>query len=637
MLNLVLLVSLAIAPPVSSASAIPSESVRNAIAMGDRKGAGTQLNQLVESRLPVKAGKPDPLLDSIFADFYATSGEVSRAGPLFERLAANPATPNRSHYQLLLATYKETWGDLDGAAADYRSLSGTSGDAHVRRSALIGLARLTMTSDPAAALAILGGPGLAEMPPEESWERELLRSRAYAIAGQNASVGGALDKAWQSSPSAPLTADAIVRVANDRALLAARTGDRSAMVPMLAVGHQQRGGNDREGALAKALPTCGTAGVMPADRVVVEVSRIPQADRPTMQVAWANRAGVGAIFLKALAAAYIPTVGDAQASEFALACRTVPSPDRPVRTLGDNRQLSWLSANGVYLNGAWDDATDPNTLAARLAAREARYGPNSMFVLPTLLLMASNAEYAADTDGRKQAAVTVARVLAIGEANGAPPGWLLQLRIGAISAKAANQTITFGEAETLVKNVIDAAIADPAVPSDELYELTIKMTKIPIFTNAVKVIWLEELRDRLKREGLMSEAAATALALRQIHLEMLDPHGADAATTGFPISNHACALSETKSQIVSSGIKPEDYPKDLVNAVLQGISVVEFDVGSDGVASGGRLIVSDPPLAFDAATLARVPTIRYEPARFNGVSAACVAEVQSVRWQVPYM
>lgn len=42
-----------------------------------------------------------------------------------------------------------------------------------------------------------------------------------------------------------------------------------------------------------------------------------------------------------------------------------------------------------------------------------------------------------------------------------------------------------------------------------------------------------------------------------------------------------------------------------------------------GNAQNGRLLLEDPPYAFNQIALARIPTLHYDPARFGGKVAAC--------------
>jgi hypothetical protein len=70
---------------------------------------------------------------------------------------------------------------------------------------------------------------------------------------------------------------------------------------------------------------------------------------------------------------------------------------------------------------------------------------------------------------------------------------------------------------------------------------------------------------------------------------------------------------------------------------MPGLSYAAFDLDATGNARNGRLLLEDPPFAFNEVALAHIPTIRYDPARFEGKVATCRATTQSIRWQLPDM
>ena len=83
-------------------------------------------------------------------------------------------------------------------------------------------------------------------------------------------------------------------------------------------------------------------------------------------------------------------------------------------------------------------------------------------------------------------------------------------------------------------------------------------------------------------------------------------------------------------------LKLHDFCNRAVYTAITGITPSEFDLDLNGAAINGRLLVSDPPYAFDEVTLNGISTIRYDPPRRNGKLEACRGRMQSVRWQLPY-
>lgn len=131
-------------------------------------------------------------------------------------------------------------------------------------------------------------------------------------------------------------------------------------------------------------------------------------------------------------------------------------------------------------------------------------------------------------------------------------------------------------------------------------------------------------------------ARALALQLYALRAGNGDVAGAQAALDGRNIAKDLCELANPRTHYVSSNIRTEDYPGDMVYTAITGITPSEFDLDLNGAAINGRLLVSDPPYAFDEVTLNGISTIRYDPPRRNGKLEACRGRMQSVRWQLPY-
>jgi hypothetical protein len=88
-------------------------------------------------------------------------------------------------------------------------------------------------------------------------------------------------------------------------------------------------------------------------------------------------------------------------------------------------------------------------------------------------------------------------------------------------------------------------------------------------------------------------------------------------------------------RFTSSNITPDDYPTDMVQTLQPGRTILEFSIGATGAAMHPRILVADPPYAFDAVALEKSSTIVYEPAKTSGVARTCRAQVQPIRWQLP--
>jgi TonB-like protein len=96
-----------------------------------------------------------------------------------------------------------------------------------------------------------------------------------------------------------------------------------------------------------------------------------------------------------------------------------------------------------------------------------------------------------------------------------------------------------------------------------------------------------------------------------------------------------CLRLAEPPNVVSHPIDDRSYPPDALSHALQGTSVVEFDVDSEGGIAGHRIILSAPALIFDAVVAAELPGFRLTPPKSGGRGRRCRAYVQSIHWRAP--
>jgi hypothetical protein len=293
-------------------------------------------------------------------------------------------------------------------------------------------------------------------------------------------------------------------------------------------------------------------------------------------------------------------------------------------------------------HGAYPDANnDDNGVTAfstSLAQRQARYGANSVMVLP-LLFRATQPGMVnfSDPDSRKQASADVDRVAAILEQNNAPASLVLMWKVMSASMAVAAQIKTEAQGEAEVQGILLAAARDPALSLDTVYLATISTTQTPNMPTNFKAAMLSATLDLLNRKAAAGDPRTVAIALRLYGLRIStgDENGAANALKGVQVPQDACYLANPAPHYVSSNITSDDYPGDLIFATMPGLSDAEFDLNASGGATNGRLLLEDPPYAFNDIAMARIPTIHYDPAHFHGAISACRAAIQPIRWQVP--
>lgn len=629
----------------AAASLETGAEIRAALDRYDMQAARKAFNALVESRLPAsEPHQPDPLLDRLLVDELAAGGEISQAGQILERIVKTQPDEKNGHYRLLLGVYDEETGAFDDAARQYQTLAqDTKLAPEDRAAALLGQARVQMTVNPGAALTALQAIDLATLPSNDTWEFDLLSARAAAMAGPSAAdqVEPAFQRAWAEAPKASLIDAAPARVASDRAMAAARAGDRTALVNLLAVDRFDRSANSGQPAVAADLPLCGADGITPTDTVIIEVSHLPALGRPKVGLVWASRPEIARPFLFAAARSGRLSVTDGQAASFALHCRTYPSSSYATRNELQSDLAGWMSSLGAYPLGQTNDDSDATvSIAGMLAQRQAQYGKTSVMLLPILfkIMQSTMPQIGFDSSAGKRADELATRVGAILDANRAPANLALLWKLSAIGISVAAQNISASDAQAEGQALLLKAAADPAVSLDMVYGLAIASADFPNAPSSFKAAILKSALDLLTRRAPAGDQRTAALALRlhSLDLSIGDDVGAATVIKPLGLSPDLCILSNPATNFISANITSDDYPGDLVLTTMWGYVDTEFDLDETGAARGGRIIMSDPPYVFDKITKEKLLTIRYDPARFADRPTRCRAQEQAIRWQMPY-
>ncbi|WP_156679580.1 hypothetical protein [Sphingomonas profundi] len=611
------------------------QDVRKRLADGDDRGAAIAVNTLIVSRLPAKLpARPDPVLDRVYTELLLRTGDPRLTTIFAARAATEAPVAERAHYRLILAVAQEAGGDFAGAEREYRALMADPG---VGIDAVLGLARVQMISDPRAALATLDA--MTNMTREREWERALLSARAADMSGDARRAEQASDTAWSAAPRAPAADAAIARIATDRALRAGRAGDRAGLVALLSVDRLDRDSFAGR-ALSDALPICGENGLRPDDQVMVEISRAPSGNRPRVDLVWSSRPGIAAPFLRALyafGATTMPVSG--QVAPLALRCRQRPSDDYPALPNFAGLYVDWLSQQGVF--PLMDIGENEGlSLAGELSDRERRYGPKSLaLVAPLTTLFATTMiEGTNNPEARTRSVAIAERIVAILQGGSAPADLLLTMRFSLLSAKLTANQMTVEAAQAAFKDLFEQAAREQAISPDLLYFVTIGTAKNDAAPTAIKEAVLTRALDVLRARAAIGDPRTLSLAMRLIALKQRanDRNAAASLAGQYGLSSDLCAMADNVPTFVSSEIRSEDYPPDLLRTLMRGTTGLEFALDPTGAARDRRILVSDPPFAFDRIASEKSATIRYNPASRGAVPVGCTGITQTVRWQMPY-
>jgi hypothetical protein len=297
-----------------------------------------------------------------------------------------------------------------------------------------------------------------------------------------------------------------------------------------------------------------------------------------------------------------------------------------------------MAGRGAYVAANENDGTGLPSLATELTRREAKYGKNSVMLLPVLFRI-TTLSYVnfADPAYRKQASDSANHIATILQENRAPALLSIMWRIGSLGAAVSAQITTPADGNTQIQELLLKAAKEPTLPLDTLYTFAVRSAETPNVPTDFKMTMLSRVLDLLKSKAGDKDPRTVAIAVRlhQMRQANGDAIGAKSALMGIAAPAESCDLSYPLPHYVSSNIVSEDYPGDLVFMTMPGRSYVEFSLDSLGQAQNGRILLSDPPFAFDQIASARIPTIRYDPARVNGRASACIGMTQAIRWQVP--
>lgn len=629
--------SIALAAPAVPAD--DSRAVERALIAHDYRRAAVELNALVQQRLPPtdKAG-PDPLLDRLLAEIISVNGSPASAITLLTRLTSDAKLRNLAHYRLLLATAREEAGQWIEAEKGYQTVrddrEATTGD---RFSAVLGFARLRMMDSPDEAAAALQG---AQPLPEQAWEIDLQRARAEALGGHDDASQASLGRAWAATPIARAEQSAVARVASDMLVAAGRRGERERLIALLTVDRLNRGLSTGQDVLAAGVPVCSASGVRPEDSAAIEFVRQAAPGRPKFSLVWASRPGIAVPFLNAVARDPDFTIQDGQATAIVLRCRTAPAADYQVKANLGDQVLSWSTGRGAYPLLDTGDEADAASLASALAERERRYGPKSVMLLPVLLriLSATGASGFGNQEALTRAAALSHRIADTIASNGGPPDLILLSTISATSLDVAAQNKSVAAAQADFQTLLGQAGKSNDVSLDTLYTLVSGATASSQAPSALRTQLLDQALAVIQAHAGSQDPRTIALALRLIGVrsEQGDALAVSALTRSYGLAPDLCSVAAPAVKFASSNITADDYPPDLVQTLLQGRTVLEFSIDPTGAARTPRILVSDPPFAFDAVAVAKSSTINYEPAKRAGTPYTCRAQTQALRWQMPY-
>ncbi len=129
---------------------------------------------------------------------------------------------------------------------------------------------------------------------------------------------------------------------------------------------------------------------------------------------------------------------------------------------------------------------------------------------------------------------------------------------------------------------------------------------------------LENGHTGITLEQLQKNEAKLTDEQRRSAAEVVARYGRDALLERVLPRDSAAACQHVYRAPRSQRLSPPEYPSQESSVGQNGIVVVEFTVGVDGLARDPQVLASAPPKKFDAATIRGVLRSRFTPAQLDG-------------------
>lgn len=608
------------------------------IAMRDRDyyRAARQTDALASRyRLAHRETRPDPLLSGLTGRLYLRRSQAAMALPYLRR-SDSPAVPapQRIAAGFARAEAEEALGDWAAAGASFERLQSLPLDRGQQLAARTGLARVRLADDPAAALAAAQSLA-AEAPAGRRWEPELVAAQSLSLLGRAAEAEATASRAWSDSAGAVAAEAAPMRVALVRAGLAAAAGRREPLIAMLSTANASANGIDT--AIVSAAPICGQDGVTPADYAIFAAYTRTDAVQWLTPVA-ASRPAAAALFRKAIAGQpLLAVVGTPPGGLiFTLRCRSEASADYAPATVADP-WAEWYADRGLYFVQSWGtDPEDINRIANEIETLVSRSGDQHPSIIPLRvslsMLLQTRASKATDvqewqiTELRRKIGAALAKA---GGTEGLLPDVEAEAELARLDkagsyqqALAAYRALNERQIAQLPPRFAYAALRQWAKDDDDLPD--------PIRRRVI-----EALLARIGGDPADPMRLALQRRLGGLAKKAGDTEAARAAFAAARLPADSCGAIEKAPAQEAHGMSDDDFPADVVDPNITGVSALELDLGADGRVVSSRTVLAAPSLLFDRALESKMPGFRFAPATERGRARSCRSVQQSIRWRMP--
>lgn len=290
----------------------------------------------------------------------------------------------------------------------------------------------------------------------------------------------------------------------------------------------------------------------------------------------------------------------------------------------------WLSDKGIAPSRTPDiaDAQRVKPLADELAEREARYGTQSLQLVPILSALADN-----KVVSRELASGYGRQALDIVKAEKSPP--IIVAYFGILAARA--QGPLRGGHWTLPD--FSPLLADATVMADPRAAAALRLTDADYRYRAGKqrqvISLLTQVRDT---PGLAPTDPMRAAALMRLaSLQLSNGHAEEAQATfqQSGLASDQCALLDTKPRLKSNAAAYGGFPEEAMRWGFEGWTQLEHDIRADGLPANVRVLIAYPPFVFSKAATTITQHARFEKTFRPDGGLGCGGQIQRVVFSLP--
>lgn len=529
--------------------------------------------------------------------------------------------------------------DMDWATAlvDYRTAIAAATTVEDRLTARLGLGRVLSITSPAEGEIALAA--IADTPQAGAAVAQL-RARMAMTAGKPkaamALLGDALARAGRNLDRD--TPAMVQSITADMSIAAAQAGD----IELAAAYAGSSGlGEDGDHGYAPRLttsPICdAAAGLLPEDSVIFEVTTFSGEPIRVVPI-WSKRPGAAAAI--ALLGRQVldwhwdhqplPTVLG-RGIRIQLACNADGALSFRGSVVENEPELSrWLESKGVYGIPQRQGPPEVRTeaIVAALEAAETRYGPQSLQLVPLLIPLVGS-----QVIGQAAATGHVDRIFAILSQNGVPQPVLAGLqrsryRTGSREGGDAGNRLqcVLASYPASMQNSPGALYTRYDLASAQLLEGQVPAGMAGLRSLLAVPVAQLPARDPMRR--------AANYLLANAEDEAKHPAEADRLRRDAGLATELCRFADPPVTSVGLSITEDDYPYILRREGIGGFVEIERRVASDGGMASLRVVYSQPPLLFDAATLRPFTKAHNTVPRRHGRAFACTGNRQPIFWKL---